>query len=137
MDPNDRHTSSSADGGEYMRRVEKVTRCTLSSELIENVLECASSVWRVMERPRARGDLLDEDALGVRGAAVWGVVGKAAVAGTSSPISDGVAPAWPDAAGFPTVRPRLTNPMRSKVHWIQWRVQRRAPIHSAQEDSDI
>ena len=67
-----------------MRRVE-VTRCTLSSELIENVIERASSVWRVMERPRARGDLLDEDALGVRGAAVWGVVGKAAVAGTSSP----------------------------------------------------
>ena len=31
------------------------------------------------------GDLLDEDALGVRGAAVWGVVGKAAVAGTSPP----------------------------------------------------
>ena len=68
-----------------MRRVERVTRCTLSSELIENVIERASSVWRVMERPRAQGDLLDEDALGVRGAAVWGVVGKAAVAGTSSP----------------------------------------------------
>ena len=65
--------------------MEKVTRCTLSSELIENVLECASSVWRVMERPRARGDLLDEDALGVRGAAVWGVMGKVAVAGTSPP----------------------------------------------------
>ena len=63
-----------------MRRVERVTRCTLSSELIENVVERASSAWRVMERPRARGDLLDEDALGVLGAAVWGVVGKAAVA---------------------------------------------------------
>ena len=33
-----------------------------------------------MERLHAWGDLLDEDALGVRGAAVWGVVGKAAVA---------------------------------------------------------
>ena len=62
-----------------------MTRCTLSSELIENVIERTSSAWRVMERPRARGDLLDEDALGVRGAAVWGVVRKAAVAGTSSP----------------------------------------------------
>ena len=68
-----------------MRRVEKVARCTLSSELIESVIERASSVWRVMERPRAQGDLLDEDALGVRGAAVWGVAEKVAVAGTSSP----------------------------------------------------
>ena len=44
------------------------------------MIERTLSAWHVMERLRAWGDLLDEDALGVRGAAVWGVVGKAAVA---------------------------------------------------------
>ena len=58
----------------------------LSSELTENAIERASSVWCTTERVRARGVFLDEvDALGVRGAAVRGVVGKTAVVGTSSP----------------------------------------------------
>ena len=66
--------------------------CTLSSELIEKEIERASSAWRATERVRPRGERLGvapnvevEAVLGVRGTAVRGVVGKTAVAGTSSP----------------------------------------------------
>jgi hypothetical protein len=63
----------------------------LSSELIENESERASSAWtwagmRAIERVRPRGERVVEVAvLGVRGTAVRGVVQKTAVAGTSSP----------------------------------------------------
>lgn len=63
--------------------------CMLSSELIENARERVSSgwaEWREMERVRPRGERLGVvEVLGVRGRAVRGVVGKTAVAGTSSP----------------------------------------------------